>query len=401
MPWIELHQSLPRHRKTIELAAILGISRVQVVGHMASLWLWAIDNAPDGRLAGIKPSVIAFAAEWDGDPAALVGALREAGFIDVGPDGHMALHSWDQYIGRLIDKRRANAERMREARERARAVHVRDTDVARADDETRTCEATVPNQTVPNQTVPNSEAADASPPQGTAERVPRLKAPKGTPTSEYSADFQQFWTDYPRKVGKAAAFAEWKRRIKGEVSATDLVAAARNYAADCRRKETEEQYIAHPSTFLGPRRKYEDYVTGTPAEAPRTEPYRPPVLMAAPVQDLENDDTDRDDFGRPSLLPPGPDESSPVPGNSQVTWGTETPASEPEEEDYYVRCARERAETEERYAASLLAPSAPARETTDDDDADEIMKLLGISKDSPPIHWITETEMRLRRGEAS
>ena len=56
MAWIELHQSLPTHRKLGKLKRLLKIKTPQAVGHLAMLWLWCIDNAPDGNLSGIDAS---------------------------------------------------------------------------------------------------------------------------------------------------------------------------------------------------------------------------------------------------------------------------------------------------------------------------------------------------------
>lgn len=148
MAWIEVHQSLPTHRKTLIMADELGIEPVQVVGHLTCFWLWALDNAADGKIEGLTPRMVAMAAQWKGDPEALVSAMVTAGYIE--KDGQ-TIHDWHDYAGKLIDQRRANAERMRRARAEkgrvARASHVQDTCGARAG-------ATVPNRTVPNQTTP-------------------------------------------------------------------------------------------------------------------------------------------------------------------------------------------------------------------------------------------------------
>ena len=50
MAWMELHQSLPQNKKTLRLKRLLKIRTPQAVGHLCMLWLWAIDNAPDGDL---------------------------------------------------------------------------------------------------------------------------------------------------------------------------------------------------------------------------------------------------------------------------------------------------------------------------------------------------------------
>ena len=67
MAWIEVHQSLPSHRKTSKLMRELGVkTRAQAVGHLVMLWLWALDNAPTGNLRELDPDDVADAAGWSG-----------------------------------------------------------------------------------------------------------------------------------------------------------------------------------------------------------------------------------------------------------------------------------------------------------------------------------------------
>lgn len=110
MAWIEVHQALLTHRKTGRLMRALDISRPTAVGHLVALWCWSLDNAPEGDLAGMEAADLAESAYWDEDPAVFVGGLIQAGWIDDTPTG-WALHDWYDFAGRLIDQRRANAER--------------------------------------------------------------------------------------------------------------------------------------------------------------------------------------------------------------------------------------------------------------------------------------------------
>jgi DnaD/phage-associated family protein len=96
----------------------LSIATATAVGHLCMWWLWTIDNAPNGDLSKIGDWEIAEAAGYGGDPTDFVAALIECGFLDT--DRH--IHSWDDYAGRLLDKRAANAQRMREKRARATNV---------------------------------------------------------------------------------------------------------------------------------------------------------------------------------------------------------------------------------------------------------------------------------------
>src|SRR5688572_4048729 len=96
MAWLELHQSLPTHRKTLDLADALDIAPVTAMGHVCCIWLWAMDNAPSGSVAGIKPRTLARAAQWAGDPDAFTAALVASGFLH--QDGE--IHDWQEYAGK-------------------------------------------------------------------------------------------------------------------------------------------------------------------------------------------------------------------------------------------------------------------------------------------------------------
>lgn len=118
--WIELHQEMPRHPKTLALAQALKISRREAVGLLIDLWTWGLNCADEtGHLRGITNEGIAMALDWSGRQAAkLVNALVDCGWID-GENGNYSLHDWADYTSRLSDKRK-DAERKREARKRAK-----------------------------------------------------------------------------------------------------------------------------------------------------------------------------------------------------------------------------------------------------------------------------------------
>lgn len=203
MAWIESHQSLSNHPKTRKLARILDVPKVQVIGHLHCLWWWAMDYAEDGSLQRYDELDIAIGAEWEGDPATFIDALVTAGFLESDSNG-LRIHDWDDYAGKLIDRRKANAERMRNAR----AAHDTNTNTPRAAHVQRTQRARVerPNRTQPNQTeplgdTPKPPAGDApAPPQEPAEAKPKQRSPK-----QQAADrrFERY----------TALFAAWCRGI--------------------------------------------------------------------------------------------------------------------------------------------------------------------------------------------
>lgn len=102
-----------------------------------------------------------------------------------------------------------------------------------------------------------------------------LKKGKEKETCVYDTHFEKFWAVYPRKVEKQRAYRCWKIRIREGLSegltteglVRDLVNAAANYANECQRHGTQQRYIKHASTFLGPDKPYLDWINPPAAGA--------------------------------------------------------------------------------------------------------------------------------------
>ena len=118
MAWIELHQALVAHPKTKRLARRLGVNLPTAIGTLACLWCWCVEYAQDGNLERFDAQDIADAAEWTGDPEALIAALVEASFVDAENDV-LRIHNWHKYAGRLMEQRRHHAAN----KQRARALY--------------------------------------------------------------------------------------------------------------------------------------------------------------------------------------------------------------------------------------------------------------------------------------
>lgn len=216
MAYIETHQSLLTHRKTLRLSRLLGIDRFAVIGRLMALWSWALDNAQEGVIEKQDSDILADIMGWPVQrtsgghptdvqtsslrmptdvPQQLIDALVESGFLD-DCETHYAIHDWMDYAGKLIEKRKADAERKR--RERAskpaatpaqkpsktvpRTSGGHPTDVA----------GTLPNLTLPNhrgsskgKVISSSLASDAlqEPAEGEAASAPRAKTQSHQPHS--------------------------------------------------------------------------------------------------------------------------------------------------------------------------------------------------------------------------
>lgn len=163
--WLELHQEMARHKKTLTLARLLKVDRRYAVGLMIDLWSWGLDNADaDGNLSGLTADDIAMALDWPMKKAnALISALQQAGWLD-NRDGTYALHDWSDYTGKLSEQREIQKEqnRIRQQRRREKLSSKKvmpkkqesnanvTRDITR---DKRDCnEHTVPNPTVPDRT---------------------------------------------------------------------------------------------------------------------------------------------------------------------------------------------------------------------------------------------------------
>lgn len=129
MAFNRIDQSFPRNRKTLRLASRLRLkpselsARHQVMGHLVTFWLWALDNASaEGRLTGVSDEEIAAAAEWNGDAHRFVSALLDCGFLERDMDStDIFIHDWPEYGGRLVSERMS--ERIRSQIRRASRDH--------------------------------------------------------------------------------------------------------------------------------------------------------------------------------------------------------------------------------------------------------------------------------------
>jgi hypothetical protein len=113
--WIESHADLRDHPKLDLLMELLGIPRRDAVGLLHFVWWRALTYAPSGDLSDMTDGQIARWADWDGDPGHLVSGLKTAGFID----SARTIHDWDDFAGRWIDRRKADAKRKKDARDAA------------------------------------------------------------------------------------------------------------------------------------------------------------------------------------------------------------------------------------------------------------------------------------------
>jgi len=186
MTWIKLDDTLPNNPKILPLSN--SAFRLYIEG-----LCYANQYLTDGFLAQ------AVVKRLDGDSAHL--ELVDAGLWDIA-DGGMQIHDYCEH-----QTSRADVQAKKDAeRERVRSYR---------------------NRTTQNVRVPETETE-------TENRIQKTDT------------FDEFWSVYPRKVGKADALKAYAKALKN-ASAAEILEGATRYAQDPNR---EPEYTAHPATWL-------------------------------------------------------------------------------------------------------------------------------------------------------
>lgn len=264
MAWLESHQSLGEHPKTRKAARLLGVGLPQMVGHLHFLWWWALDYAEDGDLSRFSDEDIELAARWDGESGVFAAALSAcsfgdgAGFIDL-RSGKPIIHDWWDYAGKLIEKRRTDAERKRAGRSTSAPAPTatNQEDVAsssngRPQDIHRTAQVNQPtNQptvTEPTNQPTNDAGADAPIDRSLAKPV---RDPPG---------FSAFWSAYPNKVRRKQAVTLWQK-IKPNAETQQRILDA--VSAQKQGDRWIRGYVPDPNRWLSEQR-WEDEIPPPP-----------------------------------------------------------------------------------------------------------------------------------------
>ena len=241
MAWLQIDQTIRDHHKILDAADLLETTDAHVTGCLVLLWLWAIDNAPDGSFAGISDATITRAAKWSGEKDAFIDALTDVGLLDRTPEG-LAIHDWQDRAGNLIDRRRADAERKRreraEKKAREASEHAEDRPAGHLSDV-----RTQSRENQSRQKQENSRDEWGDPP------VPPATDGIGS-ASLQDQRFDQFWDAYPRKVGKTDARKAWKKaNITAEIFEKIMTSIAASKELDQWQREAG-RYIPNPSTWI-------------------------------------------------------------------------------------------------------------------------------------------------------
>lgn len=230
MAWISVHEQVTSG-KLRRLAKELRCSQNEALGMLVKFWLWGISNADRyGYIEGTDKEDIAdvvnIGISKNIDSEEAVEAMIRTEWIECREDG-LYIHDWEEWQGNwydAVERKQRDKERKRKKRAEKREQEIEKEKQKKIEKE--------------------------------------IKEVKETPKKEkgYSSTFEDFWSVYPRKIGKGDAYKKYNARIKDGWSPDELKEAAQNYAEQCEIEHTEKQYIKYGKSFLSDSTPFTDYL---------------------------------------------------------------------------------------------------------------------------------------------
>lgn len=192
MAWIESHQNLERHPKTIFLSVRMGWGIEETIGRLHKFWWWVLDFAPTGDLSKYGPGIIAsaFGVPMSADMSSqFVSSLAEVGWLDRG-SGVLRVHDWPRYAGRYL--RDTKFKRSPKEWEAVVALYEIPCDPAGYNLSADMSEEIEPMSAVPNQ--PTNQPNQ--PPAEDKSAAPPVDIFDGMPSILETEAFKSAWLDY-------------------------------------------------------------------------------------------------------------------------------------------------------------------------------------------------------------
>lgn len=231
MAWISVHDHV-LSGKLRTLSKEIGCSQNEALGMLVRFWIWGINNAgKEGCIEGADrddiSDILNVGLCGEIDPRVAVDALIETGWIDEEND-RLYIHDWEEWQEqwyKAIEKRKKNADRKRKQR-------------------------SLKNDDIQEETKRPSPVIEV----GKEKKEDKKSAPL------YAKSFEEFWSIYPRKVGKGEAYKKYQARLNDGWSEEELLEASRKYSERVMKERTEEKYIKHAKTFLSENTPFADFI---------------------------------------------------------------------------------------------------------------------------------------------
>lgn len=256
--WIKMRAGLQTHPKIVRILSAMRPHDVQtrtdkfrVIGGLHAVWCVFDEHCEDGVLFGYTPETLDHIIGWEGFAQAMISV----GWLDFDGSESLALPEFDEHNSQSAKRRAEDQKRKRDARKATpdvRNLSGDDADKVRTESGLEKRREDIKEKNPPT---PLSTDVDAAGQKADAKR------------KRQTGEFERFWAAWPkspRKVGKAACEAKWKR-VGLDDQADAIVAHVEAMAGS---QQWREGFEPSPQTYLNQRR-WED---GVPADRPAPQP---------------------------------------------------------------------------------------------------------------------------------
>jgi hypothetical protein len=229
MAWIESHQDIETHPKTLDLMTFMGWELDMAVSKLHRFWWWCLRYAEDGDLRKHNDDRLARAVALNGGDEAkrFVEAMVKARWLDREP--YFRVHNWWKYAGRLLQIRyKHDPEKWR----KVRALYSGDLDDNPPKNGSKgdTTKPDLTNQDQPNQT---------------------------KTTHTVGAVFEELWEAYPVKDGKKSALRHFQASVKTPEDVERIRRALKNYLGS---DKVKRGFVKNGHTWFNNWQDWENYV---------------------------------------------------------------------------------------------------------------------------------------------
>lgn len=227
--WIKFDSSLPEKPETLAITAKMGWDDPDLtVGKLMRLFRWFDQHTTDGNADGVTSTLLDRVLGVTG----FTECVATVGWIVVTEDG-ISLANFDRHNGATAKSRAQGAKRAATHRGNA-SSNASSNGGSNADGVTRPSPREEKRR----------EDKDNTPQPPTGGRQRRSDA------GDEPEGFGEFWSAYPRKVGKDAARKAFAKRKPDPELLAKMLAAVAIQAKSTQWQRDGGQYIPHPSTWL-------------------------------------------------------------------------------------------------------------------------------------------------------
>ena len=250
---------LTKFKRLVRTLSKYGETRRSIIGLLEMLWRTTSIETPDGAI-GLKLSDddIAAALEFDGEPADLVNALVDCGWLDRSDQYRIVVHDWASHCPLWVrakmkktqsDFVESEAETTAKRDEPKKAIK-REVLITGERTGEGTGERTGECSQECSQECTPRKLGERSPSCAGRERKGKERKGLGKDRNEY---FESWWEAYPRKVGKQLAekcYTEAVTRLKSSGRDEPRQFLLERAIAFASSDVAQGDFVPHPSTWL-------------------------------------------------------------------------------------------------------------------------------------------------------